>query len=212
MSTEQLITAAVEQLQQGTFVAVSDDNDREHEADLIIAAEYITVEQMAFLIRHTSGIICTPITAQRQQELDLPRLQSSNPSHFDTPFTMPIDYMPATRGGVSAEERTATVHALVDPQTDPNDFGKPGHVFPLVAVEGGVLERSGHTEAAMDLMKLANLKPVSVIGELMNTDGTMMRGSSLEAFLEEHNILHITIAELVEYIRLAQTEKKEYNV
>lgn len=195
-STEQILT----ELRQGHFVAVSDDADREHEADLIIGAEHITTEQMAFLIRHTSGIICVPMLADRLQRLELERITSKNPARFDTPFVMPVDLKSACVGGVSAAERAATVRALVDPKTQPEDFGRPGHVFPLQAHPEGLAARQGHTEVSIALMQLAELQPVAVIGELMNDNGEMMRGEELHTFLQQHSILHTTIETIAEHV------------
>lgn len=186
-------------MQEGGIVVVSDAQDREHEADLIMAAEHITTEQMAFFIQHTSGIICVPMKSERLAELELERLSTNNPSNFDTPFMMPVDLKSATIGGVSAAERTATVRALVDSTTKPEDLGRPGHVFPLMAHPQGLAEREGHTEAGVALMEPSSLTPAAVIGELMNSDGTMMRGQELEVFVEEHHLPHCTIADIIEY-------------
>ncbi len=185
-------------LQRGQFVAVSDHEDREDEADLVVAAEHVTTEQMAFLIRYTSGIITVPMLPTRAEELKLELLRTDNPANFDTPFMMPVDLKSGTRGGVSAAERVATVRALVDPTTSPEELGRPGHVFPLRAKAGGLAARQGHTEASIHLMQQAGLQPIAVIGELMNDDGTMMRGELLQAFLSQHEIPLISIAALLE--------------
>lgn len=186
----------VEHLQQGGIVAVTDDEQRENEADLILAATHITQEQMAFCIRNTSGIICVAMQEERLRALGLERLPTDNPAHFDTPFTMSVDVKEGTRGGVSAEERTATVHALVDDSIDPSAFGRPGHVFPLVAHAGGLAARQGHTEAGVALMQLAGMYPAAVIAELMNEDGTMMRGNTLREFTTQHDIPLISIDDI----------------
>lgn len=183
-------------VQHGEFVAVSDADDRENEVDLVIAADAVTQEQMAFMIRHTSGIICVAMKRERLHQLGLEQLRTTNPSHFGTPFTMPVDFKPRTRGGVSATERVATVRALIDPNTDPKDLGRPGHVFPLLANENGLKGRQGHTEAAMTLMERAGRYPAAVISELMNDDGSMMRGDELRQFLEQHHIPLVSIDEL----------------
>ncbi len=195
-NTHQTIDIIISAISEGKFVAVSDHADREDEADLIISARHITTEQMAFLIRHTSGIITVPMTAERLEELDIPMLISDNPANFDTPFAMPVDLNEKTRGGVSAAERVETVHALEDAKTKPEDFGRPGHVFPLRVHPDGLAGREGHTEASIDLMKRAGEPLVAVIGELMHDDGTMMRGEKLHAFLAEHSIPFISIDEL----------------
>jgi len=194
---------SLEQIRQrllaGSFVAVSDDASREDEADLVIAAEHVTEQQMAFLIRNTSGIICVPMQAKRLEQLGLELLQKSqhNTAHFGTPFTMPVDYLPTSRGGVSAEERVSTIRALLDPTTKPEDFGRPGHVFPLQAHPEGLRGRQGHTEAALALLQLAGLQPVAVIGELMDEHGKMMRGDVLHTFLAMHDIPLCTIADIL---------------
>jgi 3,4-dihydroxy 2-butanone 4-phosphate synthase/GTP cyclohydrolase II len=178
----------IEALANGRFVAVTDDEQREDEADLVIAAEHITVEQMAFLIRHTSGIICVPMRAERLRELGLELLPTTQPTRFGTPFTMPVDFLPTSRGGVSAEERVQTIRALIDPATNPADLGRPGHVFPLQGHPDGLRGRAGHTEAALELVQRAQLYPAAVIGELMDEHGRMMRGKLLHDFLQQHDI------------------------
>lgn len=186
-------------LKKGRFVAVTDAKNRENEADLIIPAQYITTPKMAFLIRYTSGIICVAMTKERLKQLQLKRLATDNPANFDTPFMMPVDLNSKTRGGVSAQERAATIKALVDPKTKPNDFGKPGHVYPLQAHEQRLAGRQGHTEASVALMELAGLNPAAVIGELINDTGTMMRGKLLREFVQEHNIPLCSIQDIIEY-------------
>lgn len=183
-SLEPILTA----LSRGGWIAITDDPHREDEADLVIAAQHVTEEKMAFLIRHTSGIICVPMQKQRLQELHLELLPTHNPARFATPFTMPVDYKPTSRGGVSAEERTRTVRALIDPQTTSEELGRPGHVFPLQGHHDGLRGRKGHTEAALALMEMAGLYPAAVIGELMDDRGRMLRGEALQAFLQRHHI------------------------
>lgn len=187
------IEEIIHELQQGRFVAVSDDAQRENETDLIIAAERITSEQMAFLIHNTSGIICVPMLADRLEHLKLERITSNNPARFNTPFVMPVDLKSACVGGVSAPERTATVHALADLATKPDELGRPGHVFPLEAHPEGLSARQGHTEASIALMQAAGMQPVAVIGELMNERGEMLRNEELDLFLSLHGIPHIDI-------------------
>lgn len=181
------------------MIAVTDDASRENEADIIVSAQLITETQMAFLIRYTSGIICVPLTAKRLRELGLERLQSSlHPAHFGTPFAMPVDYMHGTSSGVSAHDRTATAHALAQPDARAQDFGAPGHIFPLVEAQGGLATRQGHTEASLALMRLAGVYEVAVIGELMNDDGTMMRGALLDMFLKQHNIPLCSVQDILD--------------
>ncbi len=193
---EKMIDAVLEALSQGKCVAVTDAVDREDEADLVIAAQFITEEQMAFMIRHTSGILCVPMTHERLMQLDIPLLSSTHSTRFGTPMAMPVDYLPTSRGGVSAQERVSTVRALIDPKTQPSDFGRPGHVFPLQAHPQGLAGRRGHTEAAIVLMERCGLYPAAVIGELMDDRGKMLRGDVLHDFLEEHHISFCTINDI----------------
>ncbi|HEX8074200.1 MAG TPA: 3,4-dihydroxy-2-butanone-4-phosphate synthase [Thermoleophilaceae bacterium] len=183
----------------GDLVIVADDVDRENEGDLIMAAEKVTPEQIAFMIRHTSGIICQPMTGERLDQLDLPQMVSQNTESKRTAFTVSVDARNGTTTGVSAEDRACTVRALADPGTGAEDFLKPGHIFPLRYREGGVLKRAGHTEAAIDLARMAGLRPSGILAELNNDDGTMMRGPELEAFAGEHGIPLITVADLIAY-------------
>ncbi len=194
-SKQEIITA----LQSGQPVIVLDAADRENEADLVVPAQLVTVEQVAFLIRHTSGIICVSMRQERLDALELHRLVSDHQSKFNTPFTMPVDFKAGTVGGVSAAERTATIKALIDPATQPADLGRPGHVFPLIAHPDGLAARPGHTEAGMRLMELSGLYPAAVLGEMMNDDGTMMRGEQLEQFATQHNLLMCTISDMMEW-------------
>ncbi len=184
---------------QGEMVVVTDDDDREGEGDLIVAASLCTPEQMAFIVRHTSGIVCAPITQEDARRLRLEPMVANNDSNHATAFTVSIDYKPGMTTGISAEERTACCRALANPNAGANDFARPGHVFPLIARDGGVLFRAGHTEAAIDLCKLANLPPVGVISELMNDDGTVMKGESVAAFARTHKLKHVTIADLISH-------------
>ncbi len=154
---------------------------------------------MAFIIRHTSGIVCAPITADDARRLRLDPMVAHNDSAHTTAFTISIDYKPGGTTGISAEERTACCRALANPNVGANDFARPGHIFPLIARDGGVLLRSGHTEAAVDLCKLSNLPPVGVISELMNDDGTVMKGAQVVAFAQKHNLKLVTIADLISY-------------
>ena len=184
---------------QGELVVVTDDDDREGEGDLIVAASMCTAEKMAFIIRHTSGIVCAPITIEDARRLRLDPMVAHNESSHTTAFTVSIDYKPDGGTGISAEERASCCRALANPNVGANDFARPGHVFPLIAREGGVLLRSGHTEAAVDLCKLSGLPPVGVISELMNDDGTVMKGEQVSRFAAVHNIKHVTIADMIAY-------------
>ena len=184
---------------EGEMVVVTDDDDREGEGDLIVAASLCTAEKMAFIIRHTSGIVCAPITSADARRLRLDPMVAQNDSNHTTAFTVSIDYKPGMTTGISAEERTACCRGLANPNAGANDFARPGHVFPLIARDGGVLLRSGHTEAAVDLCKLSGLPPVGVISELMNDDGTVMKGVQVTQFAAKHNLRHVTIADMIAY-------------
>jgi len=183
----------------GEIVVVTDDEDREGEGDLIVAASLCTGEKMAFIVRHTSGIVCAPITSEDARRLRLDPMVAHNDSNHSTAFTVSIDYKPGMTTGISAEERTACCRALANPNVGANDFARPGHIFPLIARDGGVLLRSGHTEAAIDLCKLSGLPPVGVISELMNDDGTVMKGAQVVSFAEKHKLKHVTIADMIAY-------------
>jgi 3,4-dihydroxy 2-butanone 4-phosphate synthase/GTP cyclohydrolase II len=183
----------------GEFVLVLDDEDRENEGDLILAAEKSTPERIAFMVRHTSGLICAPVVGSRLDELGLPLMVLENTDSHDTAFTVSVDAVNGTSTGISAADRSTTIQALVDSKTHPNDLARPGHVFPLRYREGGVLVRPGHTEAAVDLARLAGLAPAGVLCEVVNDDGTMARGDDLRRFAERHSIPRITIGELVDY-------------
>ena len=184
---------------RGAIVVVADDDDRENEGDLFIAASMCTPEKMAFIIRHTSGIVCVPLSAEEARRLHLDPMVALNDAPLGTAFTVSVDVRHGLTTGISAEERTNTVRALANPNSGAADFVRPGHVFPLVAREGGVLMRSGHTEACIDLCRLAGLPPVGVLSELMNDDGTVMRGAEVERFAAAHGLKRITIADLIAY-------------
>ena len=196
---------AIAAMARGEIVVVVDDEDRENEGDLIMAAEFATPEKLAFFIRHTSGVICAPISEQRADALDLPLMVSQNTEAMRTAFTVSIDYRDGTTTGISAHDRARTIRALVDPEASAADFARPGHIFPLRARPGGVLKRAGHTEAALDLATLAGLREGGILCEIVNDDGTMARVPVLEAFAEEHGLVFISIADLVRYRR--RTEK-----
>ena len=193
------ITEALEAMTRGEIIVVTDDDDREGEGDLIVAASLCTPEKMAFIVRHTSGIVCAPITMAEARRFRLDPMVAHNDSNHTTAFTVSIDYKPGMTTGISADERTATCRALTNPNAGANDFARPGHIFPLIAKEGGVLMRSGHTEAAVDLCRLAGLPPVGVISELVNDDGTVTKGEQVTDFAKKHGLKHITIADLIAY-------------
>ena len=189
----------LEAFARGEIVVVTDDDDREGEGDLIVAATLCTPEKMAFIVRHTSGIVCAPVTSEDARRLRLDPMVAHNDSAHTTAFTVSIDYKPGMTTGISAEERTATCRALANPNAGASDFARPGHIFPLIANDGGVLMRSGHTEAAIDLCRLAGLPTVGVISELMNDDGTVMKGVQVSRFAVEHKLKHVTIDDLIAY-------------
>ena len=191
------VTEAVEAFTRGEIVIVTDDDDRENEGDLIVAASLCTPEKMAFIIRHTCGIVCAPLTAAEARRLRLDPMVSSNDAPLGTAFTITVDVKHGLTTGISAEQRSNTVRALANNNMGAADFVRPGHVFPLIAKDGGVLMRSGHTEAAVDLCKLANLPPVGVICELANDDGTVMKGEQIDAFAEKNELKRISVADLI---------------
>jgi 3,4-dihydroxy 2-butanone 4-phosphate synthase/GTP cyclohydrolase II len=195
------IENAIDAIARGEAVVVVDDANRENEGDLIIAAEKTTSETMGFMVRHTSGVICMPLEGTRLDELQLPMMVAENTTAYRTAFTVSVDAKRGTTTGISAADRTTTVHALIDPQTRPEDLARPGHIFPLRYREGGVLKRAGHTEAAVDLARLAGLSPAGVLAEVVNDDGTMARLPELERFADEHGLMLISIADLIRYRR-----------
>ena len=199
------ISEAIDDFRDGKFVIVVDDEDRENEGDLICAAEKITPEMVNFMLKYARGVLCAPITISRSEELDLPHQVSENTSVLGTPFTVTVDKLEGCTTGVSAHDRAATIQALADPASTPQTFGRPGHINPLYAQDNGVLRRSGHTEAAVDLCRLAGLYPAGALMEIMNDDGTMARMPELQAFAQKHNLKIITIKDLIAY-RL-RTEK-----
>jgi len=194
------IEDAIEETLKGNFVIVVDDEDRENEGDLVIAAEKITPEKINFMETHARGLLCAPLTAERCDELDLPMMVTNNTSTHATPFTISIDLLgEGCTTGISAHDRAKTILALTNPETKPEDFGRPGHVFPLKARDKGVLSRIGHTEAAVDLARLAGLQPVSVLIEIKKEDGEMARMTELVKFGKEFGIKIVSIADLVKY-------------
>ena len=193
------IEEALDDFREGKFVIVVDDEDRENEGDLIIAAEKITAEKVNFMLKYARGVLCARITMSRSEELDLPHQVADNTSMLGTPFTVTIDKLEGCTTGVSAHDRAATIKALADPSSRPETFGRPGHINPLYAQDMGVLRRSGHTEAAIDLCKLSGLYPAGALMEIMNDDGTMARMPDLMKFAEEHDMHIISIKDLIAY-------------
>jgi len=199
LEAQHQVDTVIEAFARGELVIVTDDDDRENEGDLVLAAVHATAEKMAFIIRHTSGIVCTPLTNETAQRLRLAPMVSDNDSPHGTAFTVSVDYRHGTTTGISADDRTATVRGLANSNSGAVDFVRPGHIFPLIAKDGGVLMRSGHTEATIDLCRLAKLEPVGVICELVNDDGTVMRGPDVAAFSERHGIKRLSVADLIAY-------------
>jgi 3,4-dihydroxy 2-butanone 4-phosphate synthase / GTP cyclohydrolase II len=199
------VEEAIKAMADGELVVVVDDDDRENEGDLVGAAAKISPEQMALMVRHTSGIVCTPMPAEEARRLKLDPMVALNDAPMGTAFTVTIDYKVGLTTGISAKERCATVHALANKNVQAEDFVRPGHIFPLVAKSGGVLMRSGHTEAAVDLARLAGFTPaVGVISELVNDDGTVKRGPQVLTFAREHGLKIISVADLIAYRQLRE--------
>ena len=197
--THSKVEAAIKAFARGEIIVVTDDDDRENEGDLFVAASLCTPEKMAFIIRNTSGIVCAPLGAEQARRLHLDPMVAENDAPLGTAFTVTVDVKHGLTTGISAEERTNTVRALANNNSGASDFVRPGHVFPLVARQGGVLMRSGHTEACVDLCRLAELPPVGVLSELTNDDGTVMRGPQVAAFAQKHKFAQVSIAELIAY-------------
>ena len=195
------IAAALTAMRAGVPVILLDDFDRENEADLIVAAEKLSVETMALMIRECSGIVCLCLSDDKVRALELPPMAPENGSRYGTPFTVSIEARHGVTTGVSAADRVSTIQAAIARNAQPHDLVRPGHVFPLRATPGGVLARAGHTAGSVDLAKLAGLQPAAVLCELMNPDGTMMRGEQIEQFAEERGFPILTIAELIQWRR-----------
>ncbi|MCG2716620.1 MAG: bifunctional 3,4-dihydroxy-2-butanone-4-phosphate synthase/GTP cyclohydrolase II [Candidatus Marinimicrobia bacterium] len=195
------IKEAVADLINGKFIIVVDDENRENEGDFIIAAEKITPKAVNFMAKHARGLMCVGLTENRAKELRLNLMVADNTALHNTSFTVSVDYKKGTTTGISAPDRAATIKALAEPDTNPDDLGRPGHIFPIIARSGGVLRRTGHTEASVDLAMIAGLKPVSVMCEIMDENGEMARGDALHAIAKEHDIKIITVEDLIEYRR-----------
>jgi 3,4-dihydroxy 2-butanone 4-phosphate synthase/GTP cyclohydrolase II len=198
-SRQEAVRLAIEAFGQGEILIVTDDDDRENEGDLVLAAAFSTPEKMAFIIRNTCGIVCAPISSGEAKRLQLNPMVPVNDAPLGTAFTVSVDVRHGLTTGISAEQRSNTVRALANGNMGATDFVRPGHIFPLVARDGGVLIRSGHTEAAVDLCRLAGLPPVGVICELANDDGTVMKGEQIAAFAERHGLRRISVADLIAY-------------
>ena len=205
MSNKQVEMSPIEDvvaaIARGEMIVMVDDEDRENEGDLIMAAQFATPEKIAFIVRHTSGVVVAPLSGERCDDLLLPLMVDNNTESHRTAFTISVDLLEGTTTGISAADRAATLRALADPKISHSAFARPGHIFPLRAREGGVLKRAGHTEAAVDLARLAGLQPAGIICEIQNDDGTMSRLPDLRKFCAEHNLLLSSIADLVEYRR-----------
>ncbi len=199
------IEEAIDDIRNGKMVVVVDDRDRENEGDLIMASELVRPEDVNFITREARGMLCISITEERAKELQLDFMVEDNSSRHQTPFTVSVDAKHGTTTGISAYDRAHTIRTIINPATKPEDLARPGHIFPLVAKKGGVLRRAGHTEAAMDLARLAGLRPSGILCEIMAEDGTMARGKALSAFTQKHGLKIITIADLIRYRR--QREK-----
>jgi 3,4-dihydroxy 2-butanone 4-phosphate synthase/GTP cyclohydrolase II len=206
-----LIETAIAELRAGKPVLVTDSADRENEGDVIMAAEKVTTEWLAWTIRHTSGFLCAPMTNERANELELPLMVEHNQDFRRTAYTVSVDAAEGVTTGISAHDRAETLRVLANPASGPGDLIRPGHIIPLRAVPGGVRERAGHTEAAVDLMNLAGLQPVAVIGELTMDDGSMMRGAALTAFAVEHNLVVVSIQELAAHLGTQVNELPDGN-
>lgn len=193
------VAEAIRAFERGEMVIITDDDDRENEGDLVVAASRVTPEQMGFLIRHTSGIICVPMTRKGARRLHLDPMVAENDAPLSTAFTISVDYRHGVTTGISAEDRCSTVRALANSNAGAEDFVRPGHVFPLIAKDGGVLMRSGHTEAAVDMCRLAGLPEVAAIGELINDDGSVQHGADITAFAEAHEIPILSVSDLISW-------------
>jgi 3,4-dihydroxy 2-butanone 4-phosphate synthase len=203
------VKRALDALRQGRGVLVTDDHDRENEADLIFAAQSLTLPQMAMLIHQCSGVVCLCLTPEKVEQLALPPMVPNNSSRYQTAFTVSIDAAQGVTTGISAADRLRTVQAAIAADARPDDLARPGHVFPLRARPGGVVERPGHTEATVDLMRLAGLKPAGVLCELMNAEGAVLRGSAVEAFANARDLPLVSVADLIEYRSVCDTGNAE---
>jgi 3,4-dihydroxy 2-butanone 4-phosphate synthase/GTP cyclohydrolase II len=202
---QQHVADVIRAFERGEMVVVMDDDGRENEGDLIVAAMHCTPEKMAFMVRHTSGIVCAPMMREDARRLNLTPMVADNDAPHSTAFTISVDFKHGTTTGISADDRTLTVRNLANRNAGASDFVRPGHIFPLIAREGGVLMRSGHTEAAVDLCRLAGLPEIGVISELVNDDGTVKRGPQVAAFAKEHGLKQVSVADLIAYRQRQET-------
>ena len=199
ISSQERVEKALKQLQNGKGILLTDDENRENEGDLIFSAQHINVQNMALMIRECSGIVCLCLTNEKADQLDLPYMVKENTSHFQTPFTITIEAKNGVTTGVSAADRITTIQAACHKNAIPSDLSRPGHIFPLRAKNNGVLERNGHTEGSVDLMKLANLKPQAVLCELMNEDGSMAKLDKIISFAEQNDLIVLSIEDIIYY-------------
>jgi len=203
------VKEAIEEIRNERMLIIVDDENRENEGDLYIAAEHVSPEVINFMAKYARGIICLAITSRRLKELDIPQMVKNNTDNNQTAFTVSIDHI-STRTGVSMQERAVTIKAVLNPDSKPNDFRRPGHVFPLQAREGGVLQRQGHTEASVELSRIAGLYEAGVICEIANDDGTMSRLPQLVEFAHMHNLKIISIEQLIKYIQANEYKKNDF--
>ncbi|WBX75767.1 3,4-dihydroxy-2-butanone-4-phosphate synthase [Tenacibaculum ovolyticum] len=206
-NSQERLEKALISLQNGNGVILIDDIDRENEGDLIFSAHNMTINQMALMIRKCSGIVCLCLTNEKADLLNLPYMMKENTSSFQTPFTITIEAKEGVTTGVSAKDRLKTIQVACNENTKSSDLAKPGHIFPLRANDNGVLEREGHTEGSIDLMKLAGLKPEAVLCELMNDDGTMAKNDTIIQFAEEHNLVVLSIQDIIQYRKFVRDYK-----
>ncbi|MFD1736492.1 3,4-dihydroxy-2-butanone-4-phosphate synthase [Bacillus salitolerans] len=198
-TTVSIVEKAMEEVRKGKMVIIQDDESRENEGDLVVAAEYATGKNINFMATYGKGLICTPMLEEKLNSLNLPQMVMDNEESMRTAFTVSVDAKVGITTGISAFERAHTIQKLIDPAAKPTDFVRPGHVFPLKARQNGVLDRRGQTEASVDLMRLAGLKPAAVICEIMKSDGHMARRAELEAFANEHHLVLLTVQDIVNY-------------
>jgi len=194
------VVKAIDDIKKGRMVILVDDEDRENEGDLTMAAEFVTPEAINFMAKYGRGLICLSLTEERCQELELPFMVQDNTSSFHTAFTVSIDVVKGATTGISAADRALTILTAIDDKCKPEDLGRPGHIFPLRAKSGGVLRRTGQTEGSIDLCRLAGLKPAGIICEIMNDDGTMSRMPELEVFAKEHDMCIVSVADIIKYM------------
>ncbi|MFB9075827.1 3,4-dihydroxy-2-butanone-4-phosphate synthase [Flavobacterium procerum] len=207
ITSQKRVENALNQLKKGKGILLIDDENRENEGDLIFSAQYMNIQDMALMIRECSGIVCLCLTNEKANQLELPYMVKENTSSFQTPFTVTIEAKKGVTTGVSAKDRITTIKTAIDPKAKPSDLAKPGHIFPLRANNNGVLERNGHTEGSVDLMKLAGLQPEAVLCELMNEDGTMAKLHEIISFAQQHDLIVLSIEDIIYYRKFV----RDYN-